>query len=47
LRRSSGQHCDIDGQIAVWTSDISGVRERVTVDVSWVTRQLDSYDQDI
>jgi hypothetical protein len=44
--RASGSHCDIGTSIAVWTTDISGYRELVIVDLSWVLRQLDSYDQD-
>jgi uncharacterized repeat protein (TIGR01451 family) len=42
----SGQRCTIDGRIVVWTSDVTGERTRVVVDLSWVTRHLDSYDQD-
>lgn len=44
--RASGQRCDIDTSIVVWTSDVSGYREQVVIDVSWVQRQLDAYDQD-
>lgn len=44
--RRSGQHCDVGTTVAVWTTDVSGVRQRVLVDLSWVTSQLGRYDQD-
>jgi hypothetical protein len=44
--RASGERCNLGTSVAVWTTDISGYRERVTVDLSWVQRQLDTYDQD-
>jgi uncharacterized repeat protein (TIGR01451 family) len=44
----SGQRCQLGSSLmmAVWTDDISGTRERVMVDVSWIVSQLDAYDQD-
>jgi hypothetical protein len=44
--RTSGQRCDLGSEVAVWTYDISGTLQRVVVDLSWVQRQLDAYDQD-
>ena len=46
--RRSGLRCAIDAPylLAVWTEDLSGRRERVIVDVSWIVRQLDGIDQD-
>jgi uncharacterized repeat protein (TIGR01451 family) len=44
--RTSGARCDIGVSVAVWTTDVSGYRQRVIVDLSWVQRQLDTYDQD-
>ena len=44
--RKSGADCDIGTLITVWTSAVSGKREKVVVDVSWVQKDLDRYDQD-
>jgi uncharacterized repeat protein (TIGR01451 family) len=44
--RASGARCAIGTSIAIWTTDVSGYRERVVVDVAWVLNQLDAYDQD-
>jgi uncharacterized repeat protein (TIGR01451 family) len=46
--RRSGLRCAIDAPylLAVWTDDLSGRRERVIVDVSWIVRQLGGIDQD-
>src|SRR4051794_11654145 len=42
----SGHHCDIGDQLRVWTDSLSGERERVTLDVSWIRATLPSLDQD-
>ena len=42
----SDRRCDIDKVLALWTDDISGVRERVEIDVSWIKDSLDKIDQD-
>lgn len=46
--RRSGLRCEIGPTrlLAIWTDDISGHRERITIDVSWIIPQLDAYDQD-
>jgi len=44
--RASGARCDVGMSVAVWTTDVSGYRERVIVDLSWIQSQLDAYDQD-
>ena len=43
----SGRRCSIDAKLALWTDDVSGKRERVEVDVSWIDPDdLDAIDQD-
>jgi len=42
----SGRRCSIDSRLAIWTDDISGTRERIEIDVSWIRDSLDSIDQD-
>jgi hypothetical protein len=44
--RASGARCEIGDTITVWTTDVSGERQKVTIDVSWIKNQLDQYDQD-
>lgn len=46
--RRSGLRCEIGPLLVlnIWTYDISGSRERVSIDVSWIVQQLDAYDQD-
>ena len=44
--RASGQRCDLGDTVTVWTADVSGKRERVKIDVSWIAKQLDRYEQD-
>ena len=36
----SGRACPLGDTITLWTDDISGTRELVTVDVTWIGRQL-------
>ena len=36
----SGQDCPIGDTISLWTEDISGKRELVTIDITWIRRQL-------
>lgn len=42
----SDRRCSIDSVLALWTEDISGEKQRVEVDVSWVRHSLGSIDQD-
>ena len=42
----SGRHCSIDNALNIWTDDVSGQRQLVTVDVSWIRRKLPGLDQD-
>ena len=44
----SGQRCAIGDTLAVWTSDIGSVLQRVVIDVTWMKRQINQrrLDQD-
>jgi hypothetical protein len=42
----SGARCTLGDIVTVWTSDVTGTRQRMKVDVSWIRKQLDKYDQD-
>jgi hypothetical protein len=42
----SGRHCSIDSRLALWTDDISGEKQRIEIDVSWIKDDLDKVDQD-
>ena len=44
--RKSGQRCDLGDIITVWTADVTGTRQKANIDVSWIAKQLDTYDQD-
>ncbi|MCC6176960.1 MAG: hypothetical protein IT305_16745 [Chloroflexi bacterium] len=44
--RSSGARCTIGDTLVLWTDDVSGERERVTIDVSWIEDKLAGLDQD-
>jgi uncharacterized protein YfaP (DUF2135 family) len=42
----SGRRCSIDSTLAVWTEHISGERQRIEVNVSWVRDDLGKIEQD-
>jgi len=42
----SGRSCSIGNTVDLWTSDVSGSRQLVTVDVSWVRKHLRGLGQD-
>src|SRR5262249_50234830 len=42
----SGKHCDIDNNLALFTDDISGERQRVEIDIRWVKQHLAKIAQD-
>ena len=42
----SGRRCDIGDTLALRTDDVTGVLERIQIDVSWVRRHLSRLDQD-
>jgi hypothetical protein len=44
--RSSGSRCELGDVVVVWTSDVTGTKQKVTIDVSWVQKQLGTYAQD-
>lgn len=44
--RRSGQRCDIGNTLQLWTWDVNGRRQLVTIDVSWIRRKLPNLDQD-
>src|SRR5829696_4521330 len=42
----SGRVCSIDNTVKLWTDDISGTRQLVTVDISWIRKRLPNLEQD-
>ena len=44
--RASGQHCEVWPLVKIWTYDVTGELQLVTVDLSWVQPQLGRYNQD-
>src|SRR5215210_8062560 len=42
----SGRRCSIGSVLAVWTDHVSGTRERIEINVSWVRDDLGKIDQD-
>ena len=42
----SGRTCSVGDTLDLWTSDISGTPQLVTVDISWIRKHLRGLDQD-
>ena len=42
----SGRACSIDDTVQLWTDDIGGTRQLVTVDISWIRKRLPNLEQD-
>jgi hypothetical protein len=43
---ASGKRCSIGDVVRVWTEDVSGHRQLVEIDVSWIKQTLPALDQD-
>jgi hypothetical protein len=43
---ASGKRCSIGDVVRVWTEDVSGHRQLVEIDVSWIRQTLPALDQD-